>query len=266
MPKLYLNAPSCVPWRTVPGGAKQNVRIISGQVMGNTILIAEDSRHALGMLKKAFSNAGYTVHAARTGAEALEIVKKHEPDCFLLDYHLADGPVDEVCRYVRGHEHLRERPIIMWTGDSGKAEECYEVCLADAFVQKGAKLNVLLATVRHELRRAGARRGLRGNTDLRLAPETLSIIPGSGVPIVLPPEQFRFFALLFENRPDFVAEDAVCRYVSSKVSSDARLAVSALLYRLRKNLEPFNLARRIKRLRGKGWIYVQPRLEEQESA
>ncbi|MBU2572910.1 MAG: winged helix-turn-helix domain-containing protein [Elusimicrobia bacterium] len=228
--------------------------------MGNTILIAEDDREVLRILDRYFSVCGFTVYSAENNAAAIELAGRYRPDCFLLDYHLADGPAAGICRFVRGDEYLKKAPIIMLSGDPGQIINSCEICQADVFVQKGRGCAELLAVVKRQLNRVEWDRGVIKKPDFTLNAATLCIMRGERPTHQLSPEQFRFFSLLVEKSPDFVTEEAICSYVFMDTPSERQEAISSLVYRLRRKLGP-RLARRIKNKRYRGWIYVQPRLQ-----
>ena len=232
--------------------------------MGNTILIAEDDKFALKVLARYFQAFGFTVYPAETCAEGIKLAGQYKPDCFLLDYHLGEETANEICRFVRGNEYLKEKPIIMLSGDPEQAINSYEICQADVFIEKGKRYSEVLALVTRQLRRVEWNRGVMRKPDLTLNAVTLRVTQGERPPFQLPPEQFRLFALLFERSPDFVTEEELCAYVFTDPPSGKHDAISSLAYRLRSKLGP-QLARRIKNSRFRGWTYVQPRLRKKPS-
>jgi len=233
--------------------------------MGNTILIAEDHKFSLTLLARYFQAFGFTVYPAETCAEAVKLADQYKPDCFLLDYHLADKPADEICRFVRGNEYLKKKPIIILSADTEQAINSYEICQADVFIEKGKPYSELLALVKRQVRRADWARGILKTPDLTLNAVTQSIMQGERPAFQLPPEQFRFFALLFEKSPAFVTEEELCAHVFIDPPVGKHDAISSLVYRLRRNLGP-QLARRIRNSRFRGWTYVQPRLQIRNSS
>ncbi len=227
--------------------------------MGNTILIAEDFEPALHMLVKLFSGAGFTVYTARTCVEAVKLAAQHLPDCFLLDYYLEDGPVPIVCSFIRGHESLKDVPIVMYSGHEEEAENCYASCQADVFIQKGRPGSVVLAAVKRHLRRMAPKCDAEVQPDLTPDPTTLQVLR-NGTPLVsLSPEQFRLFSVLFARRPCVVPDSELAAYVFSGISKERLEALFSLVYRLRRRLGA-RYGRRIVCKSGRGWAYIQPRI------
>lgn len=227
--------------------------------MGHTILIAEDNPAALKFLIRYFSTYGFTVYPAATNAASIELAKQHHPECFLLDYHLADGDASAVCRFVRNDEHLKNTPVIIRSGDLDIEVASYNDCQADIFVDKCSSYTALLAIVRRQLKRAEWSAGRLAKADLTLDAPNLRLLRTSYPPIQLSPEQFRFFSLLLEQSQEFVTENTIYDRVFAGATPGNSAAICALVYRLRQRLGP-QLSRRIKSKRGRGWIYLQPRL------
>jgi two-component system, chemotaxis family, chemotaxis protein CheY len=71
-------------------------------VMAQRILIVDDSLYMRTTLRNILADAGYTiVGEAATGAEALELVGKTEPDLVTLDVILPDCTGLEILRSIR---------------------------------------------------------------------------------------------------------------------------------------------------------------------
>jgi len=233
--------------------------------MGNTILIAEDHKFSLTLLARYFQASGFTVYPTATCGEAIKLADQYKPDCFLLDYHLVDRTADDICRFVRGNEYLKKSPIIILSGDTEQAIDSYEICQADAFIEKGKSYDEIMAVIRRLVQRAEWERGILKKPDLTLDARTLRLLKGDRPIVQLSPEQFRFLAILFERNQAFVKEDELCAYVFADTPSGKREAIASLAYRLRRKLGP-QLSRRIKNKRYRGWIYIQPRLRNKDSS
>ncbi|MDA8130797.1 MAG: response regulator [Elusimicrobia bacterium] len=228
--------------------------------MGNTILIVEDNPIELTVLAGFFRVEGFTVYQAKNCAEAIELAGRHLPDCFLLDYHLGgETTAAPICGFIRSDARLRAKPILILSGDPEQAIRSYEVCKADVFIEKGKRYSEVLALVRRQLHRADWSSGLLKKGDLTLESRRLRLLRPKYPPIPLSPEQFRFFAALFEKSPAFVREAELCEHVFGRCDAECHAALCSLAYRLRARLGR-QLARRIKNVRSCGWIYVQPRV------
>ena len=88
------------------------------------ILVIDDERVWLGILRKFFRYYGYDVVGASSCAEGLQMLKLHQPDCIIVDYNLRDGDASVICAEVRGNSGIPNTPIIIFSGDSSA-----KVCL-----------------------------------------------------------------------------------------------------------------------------------------
>lgn len=120
--------------------------------MGNKILVVEDDRTLLDVIKYNLIKEGYEVTTAENGALALEIARKIKPDLVVLDVMLPGMNGFEVCRILRKETTT---PILIV---SAKIEEIDKVVGleigADDYVTKPFSMRELLARVSAMLRRS----------------------------------------------------------------------------------------------------------------
>lgn len=104
--------------------------------MPESILIVEDSSLVNDALTILFAESGYTVHSARTVADAVAVGKRENIDVMLLDLSLPDGNGLEVLHALRQHEKLPRLTLAM-TGhtDPGVARDCVAAGCADVLVK-----------------------------------------------------------------------------------------------------------------------------------
>lgn len=86
------------------------------------ILIIEDEKIMLGLLKKKMLQQDYGVDVARDGKEGLEKMKKIKPDLVLLDIVMPKMGGFEVMEEMNKDEELKEIPIII-ISNSGQPVE-----------------------------------------------------------------------------------------------------------------------------------------------
>lgn len=86
-------------------------------------LVVEDEKITLHVVSKCISELVNRVHTARSGEEALEIIKekKDSLDLIILDYLLPGINGDEVCRRIRNDFNLKEIPVIFLSGISERS-------------------------------------------------------------------------------------------------------------------------------------------------
>jgi signal transduction histidine kinase/CheY-like chemotaxis protein/HAMP domain-containing protein len=82
---------------------------------GNTILIIEDSEPAIIQLSEILKEQGYLIIVARSGPEALEIVKIHKPDAIILDLMMPGMDGFEVLEKIRAGKKIAKIPVLILT-------------------------------------------------------------------------------------------------------------------------------------------------------
>jgi two-component system KDP operon response regulator KdpE len=117
------------------------------------VLVVDDEPHIVRGLEIVLRNAGYTVDAAATKAQALVSLRADPPDALVLDLVLPDGEGIEVCREVR---HWSRLPILVLSavGDERQKVRALDAG-ADDYVTKPFGTDELLARLRAVLRRSG---------------------------------------------------------------------------------------------------------------
>lgn len=118
--------------------------------MGAKILIADDEKDIVSMLKSFFESKGYSVLSALNGIEAIKQTEK-QPDIILLDINMPGMDGLEVCRRIRDHISC---PILFLTA---KIEDMDKVngfaAGGDDYIVKPFSLVELEARVKAHLRR-----------------------------------------------------------------------------------------------------------------
>lgn len=123
--------------------------------MKKKLLIVDDDLDTLRLLEYTFQRKGYQVATARTGAEALEMVRRERPDLIILDIMMPDMSGLEVSRRLRAMPRTARLPILMLSA-LGKATDKIAGLRAgaDDYVAKPMHLEELAARVEALLLRA----------------------------------------------------------------------------------------------------------------
>lgn len=118
--------------------------------MSTKILIADDEKDIVALLKSFFENKGFCVLSATNGAEAIEQVEK-KPDIILLDINMPGLDGFEVCQRIRDHISC---PILFLTAKIEDTDKVKGFAVGgDDYIVKPFSLVELEARVRAHLRR-----------------------------------------------------------------------------------------------------------------
>jgi two-component system cell cycle response regulator DivK len=112
------------------------------------ILIVEDNKTDVRLLKDILETRGYNILQTRDGLEAIELAVVNLPDLILMDIQLPDMSGLEVTRRLRGDDRSRRIPIIAVTAFAmawHEREALDSGC--DAYVSKPISIFSFLRTV-----------------------------------------------------------------------------------------------------------------------
>lgn len=172
-----------------------------------TILLVEDEESIVELVRYNLSRAGYLVHVALSGEDALTALKTVSPDLILLDIMLPQIDGIEVCRRLRRNERTEHTPIIMLTARGEESDIITGLETgADDYVTKPFSPKVLMARIKAVLRRSAD--DLPGESDV-IDIHDLLIHPGrhevslAGQKIDLTHTEFRILHYL-ARRPGWV--------------------------------------------------------------
>ncbi|KJJ85352.1 Signal transduction response regulator, receiver region domain protein [Candidatus Omnitrophus magneticus] len=117
--------------------------------MNKKILIVDDSKTALLMMKTLFEEESYEVHSAETGQEGVRLSENVHPDIIILDTILPDIDGFEVCKKIKSQSTNNMPKIIVMTGsidavDASKAKKSG----ADDYIVKTSDFSYLLNSVK----------------------------------------------------------------------------------------------------------------------
>ncbi|MCK5563735.1 MAG: response regulator [Planctomycetes bacterium] len=87
------------------------------------ILLVDDEKDILVVLRKQLEDKGYEVFTAENGIDALQIASVKEPDIAILDLALPDMDGSEIAVKLRENEETKHLPVIFLTALRSKQEE-----------------------------------------------------------------------------------------------------------------------------------------------
>ncbi|MBI4401389.1 MAG: response regulator transcription factor [Nitrospirae bacterium] len=121
---------------------------------GKKILIVEDEKDILELVKLYLEKEGFRTCTATTGQEGLRQVHDAHPDLVILDLMLAEMDGLEVCKRIRADPHTSMTPIIMLTAKAEESDMVIGLELgADDYVTKPFSPKSLVARVKALFRR-----------------------------------------------------------------------------------------------------------------
>lgn len=88
-----------------------------------TVLVVEDDEQIAYLLEFMLAREGFRVEVAPDGEQAARrLDRAPAPDAVLLDAMLPYRSGLELVRLIRGHEKVRDVPVVMLTGKSGESD------------------------------------------------------------------------------------------------------------------------------------------------
>ncbi len=223
------------------------------------ILIIEDDRDIVELVRYNLANEGFQVSAAHDGSTGLSTLKKTPPDLLLLDLMLPKLSGLEICREVRRDDSLNRLPILMLTARGEEADRVVGLEMgADDYVTKPFSPRELLARVKALLRRAEPPTDTPRVIEIgKLAIDPASYrVSHSGKPVSLSTLEFRLLYYL-ASRPNRVfTRDQLLDAVWGTDRFVTPRSVDVYVRRLREKIEsdPENPSH-LKTVRGAGYLF-----------
>ena len=123
------------------------------------ILVVDDDREVVRLMRAYLEQAGYEVLVAHDGETALHTLRRERPDLLLLDLMLPDRDGYDITRIVRADALLSALPIIMLTARVDDTDKIVGLEMgADDYVTKPYNPREVVARVRARLRKVGGTR------------------------------------------------------------------------------------------------------------
>jgi phosphate regulon transcriptional regulator PhoB len=223
------------------------------------VLIIEDDKDIVELVRYNLANEGFQVNAAFDGSSGLNSLKKSPPDILLLDLMLPKLSGLDICREVRRDDSLNRLPILMLTARGEEADRVVGLEMgADDYVTKPFSPRELLARVKALLRRAEPPADSPRTIEIgKLAIDPASYrVSHSGKPVPLSTLEFRLLYYL-ASRPNRVfTRDQLLDAVWGTDRFVTPRSVDVYVRRLREKIEtdPEN-PNHLKTVRGAGYLF-----------
>jgi len=116
------------------------------------ILVVEDDRDQQQAVSIRLRANGYDVAFAVDGMQAVALVRRERPDLVLLDIGLPGGDGFSVIQRIKSMSQNAALPVIVMSArDASENRERMLAAGAEAYIQKPADNQVLLASIRYAL-------------------------------------------------------------------------------------------------------------------
>lgn len=180
-----------------------------------TILVVDDERDIVDLVKYNLQKEGYAVLTARNGKEALDRAQQH-PDVILLDIMMPEHDGIEVLKRLKKNEKTGHIPVIFLTAKGTDIDEVLGLELgADDYIVKPISIPKLIARVKNVLRKHEEPKTAVSSVRvgaIEILP-TQHIIRVSGKEIFFPKKEFEVLLFLAKRAGDVVDRETLLSIV-----------------------------------------------------
>jgi two-component system OmpR family response regulator len=212
------------------------------------ILVVDDDKNLLEVIKYNLVNEGYTVIISENGTQAVEKARQEKPDLIILDVMLPEIDGLEVCRILRKEMSI---PILMLSAKIDEIDKVVGLELgADDYIGKPFSVRELMARVRATLRRGQIaeqkntsktpdetkqRIILKGHDlELDTVRHNVSL---KGSPLALTPKEFELLAFLMRNKGQVFGREQLMEKVWGYTFDGSKRTVDVHVRWLRQKIE-----------------------------
>lgn len=202
-----------------------------------TILIIDDEPQIRRVMRTTLTSQGYSVVEAKSGEEALDLIRAERADLIILDVNLPGISGLETCREIRASSDV---PIIMLTVRNTERDKVQALDAgADDYVVKPFGVEELMARIRATLRRATP-----GDAPPAFVTDDLSIdfekraVTVKGSAVKLTPKEFELLRQLVTNTGKSQAHRRLLQAVWGPDYGEETEYLRVFINQLRKKIEP----------------------------
>ena len=225
--------------------------------MPPTVLVVDDEKDILELLKYNLQKEGYTVLTARNGTEALAKAGTGV-DLVVLDVMMPEMDGWEVCRALRREQSTATIPVVFLTAKDSEVDEVVGLELgADDYITKPVRVRTFLARIKRALR--GTRQD--GTRDipsilriggLEIHPENYVVRVG-GRETTLPKKEFEVLLFLARHPDRVVTREVLLNEVWGRDVYVVDRTVDVHIRKIREKLGA--LANMIETVKGVGYRF-----------
>jgi two-component system KDP operon response regulator KdpE len=204
-----------------------------------TILVVDDEPQLRRAMKATLSDLGYSVIEAKTGEEALEILRTDTPELILLDLNMPGIGGLETCRAIR---ETSDTPIIVLSVRNTERDKVQVLDAgADDYVTKPFGIQELLARIRAAMRRtpasaeAAERKVVSGELEIDFGARRATL-KGNGVRLT--PKEFDLLKFLVDHANKAIPHRKLLQTVWGPDYGEEVEYLRVVVNQLRKKIEP----------------------------
>jgi two-component system KDP operon response regulator KdpE len=200
------------------------------------ILVVDDSPQIRRALRTILISQGFVVIDARTGEEALDLIRKQRVELVLLDVNLPGMSGIETCKEIRRASRI---PVIMLTVRNSERDKVQAFDAgADDYIVKPFGSEELTARVRATLRRAGSEGPANyASPGLQIDFERRNVSV-KGHTVRLTPKEFELLRHLVANEGKTLTHRWLLQTVWGPDYGDEMESLRVLINQLRRKIEP----------------------------
>ncbi|MFA5550906.1 MAG: response regulator transcription factor [Trueperaceae bacterium] len=218
---------------------------------GARLLVVEDDRQLVSLLREQLQLAGYDPAIAMTLAEARELLADQRFELVILDLNLPDGDGLDLAEEISAGS---KTPMLMLTA-RGDVESRVAGLYAGAsdYLTKPFSVAELLARVHVRLREQGGQQRLElGDLVLDVTNGTATV---AGVSVILPEREFKVLKLLVQYRGRVFTKEDLERALYGPDLPDSN-TIEVFVYNLRRKLKAAGMDGVIRTVRNRGYLVV----------
>ncbi|PKM80155.1 MAG: DNA-binding response regulator [Firmicutes bacterium HGW-Firmicutes-14] len=229
------------------------------------ILVVDDDKHIIELVKYNLAKMGWTVDAAYDGQDAIDRAVLGKPDLIILDIMLPERDGLDVCRILKADKVTSDIPIIML---SAKAEEFDKVLGlelgADDYIVKPFSPRELTARIKARLRKKNHDQAGKTPEEIKMGyiavyPEKYEVLI-NGVKKDFPLKEFELLRLFITNPGKVFSREVLLERIWDYDYYYDTRTVDVHIRHLRKKIEEDpNNPEYIETVRGIGYRFKDPK-------
>ncbi|MEW6456492.1 MAG: response regulator [Acidobacteriota bacterium] len=205
------------------------------------ILVVDDERDILEILKYNLEKENYQVITETDGNSALRVAKEKKPNLIILDIMLPGINGIELCKILKNDEKTKDIPIIMLTVKSEEIDKVLALEIgADDYVTKPFSVRELLARIKAVLRRTAKKEKIKENEilnfkDIVIDPLKYEVFVNNKL-INLTNKEFKLLYFLAQNKGFLLSREKLLEKVWGIDAEVETRTVDVHVRRLREKL------------------------------